>query len=311
MFREAFIEDKKKKRPKRTAEPRRFPWWMPVLWVVFFGTLSYTLLFSEFDRLSVMTVSGLRDIPEGRLTGFVRDELAKKTFPFFPRDNYFLLSQDGLSEDILRRFPKISSVRIAKRFPNGIDVTVSERNRIFLFCSGDCFLPDRDGKATDAAFAYLPENDSFILRVEDESGRRIGVGDKLFDGNLPDTALRIEEGIEKDDGIPLRTTATTPARVSNELRFTTESGWDIMVSTDKDPERTIRTLRLVLEKEIPEEKRSNLRYIDLRTDGRAFYAYQGSEPTQDGVPTDIQPQAASDQVAVPVPDKRSEGSKKK
>lgn len=306
MFREAFLEEKKKKRPKRTAEPYGFPWWVAVLWVVFFGILTYTLLFSEFDRLTVVSVSGLRDIPEDRLSGFVREELARKTLSFIPLDNFFLLRQDELSEDILRRFPKLSSVRIVKRFPNEIDIIVSERSRIFLFCSGDCFLPDRDGKATDAAFAYLPENDPFILRVEDEGNRPVKIGDKLFGSGYPDAVLRTEEGIEGEAGISLRTTATTPARVSNELRFTTEAGWDIMVSIDRDPVKTVRTLRLVLEKEIPEEKRSSLRYVDLRTDGRAFVAYRNEGSAQDGE------SMQQEQTADPVPEtKREDKAKKK
>ncbi|MEI6650313.1 MAG: FtsQ-type POTRA domain-containing protein [Candidatus Moraniibacteriota bacterium] len=282
MFREAFLEEKKRKRPRHVVDAPKFSWWIAALWILFLMTVFFTLLFSDFDRVGNISVSGLRDIPEERLTGFIRDELSTPVFRFVSGDNFFLLRQDVLEADILRMFPKLASVSVVKRFPDRLDVRVSERERICLFCSsGACFLPDGDGYAQDAWAAFESENDPYILRMEDESGKAVQVGEYLFPGDFAESVLAIDRGIREDAGIPLQATVTTPARVSRELHFRTEAGWEIFVSMDIAPVKTVETLRLILDKELPEEKRANLRYIDLRTDGRVFYAKNDQSPPTD------------------------------
>lgn len=278
MFREAFLKEKRPKRPRRGVEPVAFPWLAVVVWIFFLGVAVYTVIFSEFHRVERITLSGLREIPSDRVDGYVREALFQRRFRVLSRGNLFVLGSRQLEEDILRRFPKFSAVEVRRLFPNAIDVTVSERYRILLFCSGDsCYLSDTDGNAIDPAFAYLSENEPFIIRLEDESGRAVSLGEPLYPADFPDRVSRLERGIREEAGLALSATVRTPSRVAHELRFRTDAGWEILVSTDIDPGKTLASLRLVLERELTPQRRERLRYVDLRTENRAFYAFQDDE----------------------------------
>lgn len=277
MFRDAFRSEREIRVRKRPEEERRrsLPWWAWLLWAVFLGAIAYTLFFSPFHSLKYLSVSGNRDVPQSEIENFIREEWSRSILAVLPGNNFFLFRTGDMEYLLLRRFPKLETVEARKAFPNRLSVVVSERNRIFLFCSqGSCFLIDRDGRAVDATEATREENTPFLVRVEDAAGQGVESGTMIFDSDLPDVALRLERGMREDLGLSLVSPIVMPSRVSGEFRFRTEVGWEVYAATDILPEKTVATLRLVLEDELPEEKREKLRYIDLRTENRAFYAFE-------------------------------------
>lgn len=286
LFREAFLPPKKtvvQKRPERHSGGRDFPG-VTVLWGVFLVTVAYVLLVSPFHSIGDISVTGTVDIPEDRLKTFLRNRISGKWFAVFPKDNFFLSSTSVMEQALLESFPKLRSVEIGKRFPNRMHIVVSERDRIPIWCSsGTCFLLGDDGTAHDARFAVQTENEAFLFRIEDSGTLVVASGGAVLDEETVSRMLRLERGIRESGAVAIVPRAATPSRVSGEFRFTTTEGWDILVSTEPDPETTIAALRLVLEKEIPEERRSRLRYIDLRTEKKAFYSFvQEESPEGDG-----------------------------
>lgn len=284
MFREAFQSEREIRVRKRPEEGRRrsLPWWAWSLWVVFLGAIGYTLFFSPFHSLEYLSVSGNRDVPQTEIENFIREEWSRLILAVLPGNNFFLFRTGDMEHLLLRRFPKLETVEARKTFPNRLSVVVSERNRIFLFCSrGSCFLIDRDGRAVDATEATRKENTPFLVRVEDATGQGAEPGTMIFAPDLPDIALRLERGLREDLGLSLVSPIVMPSRVSGEFRFRTEAGWEVYAATDILPEKTVATLRLVLEDELPEERREKLRYIDLRTENRAFYAFEEEEQDEE------------------------------
>lgn len=283
LFREAFLPRKKsiaKKQPEKRSGKRDFPG-VTVLWGLFFVTVAYVLFVSPFHSIGSISVVGAADLPESRLEASLRDRMSGKWFAIFPKNNFFLSSASVMERSLLEAFPKLRSAEIRKRFPDGMHVAVSERDRIPLWCSsGTCFLLGDDGTAHDARFAVQAENEVFLFRIEDSGARAVSPGDRILDRETLVRMLRLERGIRESGIVAILPNGVTPSRVSGEFRFTTIEGWDILTSTEPDPETTIATLRLVLEKEIPEEKRSKLRYIDLRTEKKAFYSFIQEEPSE-------------------------------
>lgn len=286
MFREAFLPDRKPGRKPRRPVAGRFPWWIAALWVVLSATTGYVLFFSPFHMLETVAVSGNRDVPADRIEAFIREKWSRPIAYLVPGNGFFAFRTEETETALSQRFPKLSSVKVEKMFPDRVSVTVSERDRIFLFCSGPtCVLSDAGNRATDATSALSEENVPFIVRLEDTTGQIVAVGDTLFDVPLPDIALRLERGLREDLGLPLSPPLTTPGRVSREIRFRTEAGWEIYASADIVPEKTVEALRLVLERELPEDRRDRLRYVDLRTENKAFYAFE-EEKKEEGEDTD-------------------------
>lgn len=285
MFREAFLPDKKARKPLLVREkPIRSGagWGTVFLWAVSLSVAVFTVFFSDFHTVRTIDVSGTRDVPADRIESFVRERLSGKRFRIFPGDNFFLIPAVSLEKDLLLEFPKLKSVSVSREFPDKVKIEVSERDRIFLWClDGPCFLVSDDGTAEDARFAETPENDPFLLHVVDESNRSVIIGEPLFSEKSSDAILLLERSLREHGNIGITTLFRSPSRVSDEVRITTEEGWDLLVSLDIDPGKTIASLQLVLVKEIPADRRSALRYIDLRTENKAFFAYKDWVPPQD------------------------------
>jgi len=283
MFHEAFRPETKTRVRPRPDSGRMPSWWTWILWVLFLSVVAYEILFSPMRGIVGCPVSGNDGIPSDLIERFVREEWTKPVLFVFPGDNILLFRTDTMEEKLLARFPKLSEANVKKIFPDRIDIAVRERDRIPLFCSrGDCFLVGRDGLAEDASQALLPENDPFVIRIEDASGREIGIGEPMLVPELPDIALSLERGFREELGLRISSPITMPARVSREFRFRTGDGWEIYASSDILPEKTVESLRIVLERDLPEERREKLRYVDLRTENRVFYAFEAEENGEDG-----------------------------
>jgi len=281
LFREAFLPEKKAivpKRPTKQSPKWRFPGAV-LLWVVFLSTVVYVLFASSFHSVTDISISGSATLPEDRLKIFLRDRMAGRFVSLFPKDNFFLLSSDGVQRDLLESFPKLRAAEVRKRFPNRMDASVSERDRILLWCvSGSCFLLGDDGRLRDARFAEQPENEPFLFWIEDSGARIVADGDAVFDQDTLARFFRLEEELRESGIVTFLPRVVTPSRVSGEFRFVTTEGWELLVSTDPDPETTVSTLRVVLSKELPDEKRRKLRSIDLRTEKKVFFSFIPEEP---------------------------------
>ncbi|MBP9752156.1 MAG: FtsQ-type POTRA domain-containing protein [Candidatus Moranbacteria bacterium] len=286
LFREAFFPQKKAIVPKRAGNVRirkGIPM-IAVLWAGFFMTVTYILFVSSFHSIADVSVSGTETVSDETIEAFFRDRMNGRRIGIFPKDNFFLLSSSEAEHALLEHFPKLRSVEIRKRFPGRIEVAVSERDRIPLWCvSGTCVLLGDDGAAKDARFAESSENEPFLFRIEDSGARAVAFGERILDERTLSRILGLESEIRISGTVGIVPRAVTPSRVSGEFRFTTVEGWDIMTTVDPDPTTIVASLRLVLEKEIPEEKRTKLRYVDLRTEKKAFYSFIPEEPVSEEV----------------------------
>jgi hypothetical protein len=265
----------------------RKPFLVIFLWAIFLATASYALIFSPFDRIDSTTVAGTHDISEHRIRQFVSREISGKYLKLFPKDTFFLIRKSRIESRLLEAFPKISMVTIETRFPRSMDIMISERDRLLLWCSaGPCFLLGDDGEPKEARFTEEAENTPFVLSIVDESARPVKWGESVLSADDIDSFFHIEKSLREDLRLDPSPVTMTPSGVSREVRFRVGEGWDVFVDLSLPSEKTIATLKLLLTKELLVEKRPNLRYVDLRTENRAFYAWKDAP-----APAVITPQA--------------------
>lgn len=258
----------------RNPSGRFFSLGIVILWGLALAVASYTLLFSSLHTIDTFRISGNSEIPVSKIEEAGREFLKQKVWHIFPKSNYFVFPEKRFEDYLLERLPKLSSVSVEKEFSHTLHVNVSERERILLWCASEnCLLLDEKGCAKSARFAEDPLNFPSLLRLADMSNAPVSEGDCPLAADIPRFVLKLTSLFEKDMAIRLRDTPVlTPTRISRDIRFTTEEGWEIRTSADIAPEKIVATLKIFLSQEISPEERTKLRYIDLRTENRVFYS---------------------------------------
>lgn len=248
------------------------------LWIFFFGTLFYTAFFSIFFFITPPRITGMSEVSEERLRGFIDGQLSKKYFRIFPRNNFFLVQPRDLEERLRLEYPLLASVSVTRIFPNSLSVEVVEREKIILWNSlGGSYLIDEEGVAHDSAQALLPENAPYVFSITDMSNKKVTPGEKVFDTSYGVFAIRVNELFLQQLGLTLESHYTTASRFADELRAKTSEGWEVYFGTTLPIESSLSVLKLLFEKELPQERRAHLAYIDLRAENRAYYAFREGE----------------------------------
>lgn len=259
-----------------------------LLWLLFFATIFYMMFFSVFFSIGEMRISGTVRIPEEVLLGFTERELSVKYFNIFPKRNFFLMQPRVLEERLFNEYPLLSSADVVRIFPNGAQITVTERKKIILWCYDEnsqdvaetvslgesCFLINEEGIAKDAKRAQFSENIEYVIFITDMSHKPVSIGDKVFDPHYGTFIIRLSDLFTEQLGIPLESRFTTVSRFANEVRAKTNGGWYVYFGTDVPLELSLDALKLLFAKELPPEKRAKLAYIDLRTENRVYYAFR-------------------------------------
>lgn len=248
------------------------------LWVFFFGTLFYTAFFSIFFFITPPRITGMSEVSEERLRGFIDGQLSKKYFRIFSRNNFFFVRPRDLEDRLRLEYPLLASVSVTRIFPNSLSVEVMEREKIILWNSFDeLYLIDEEGVAHDSAQALLPENAPYVFSITDMSNKKVTSGEKVFDTSYGIFAIRINELFSQQLGLTLESRYTTASRFADELRAKTNEGWEVYFGITIPIESSLSTLKLLFEKELPQERRAHLAYIDLRAENRAYYAFREGE----------------------------------
>ena len=288
-----------------------------LLWLVFLATLVYVAFFSSFFLAGVPRMSGTDQLSEAGLLLSVENQLAGKYLGIFPKRNFFLIRPRALEAFLRSEYPLLASVAVTRVFPDGLSISVSEREKIILWCvqgpsrrvsngsdSGEvitieenvapvergCFLIDEAGRSGDAGRALLAENIHSVLFVTDTSGRTVSQGEGVFDPSYGAFVIRLSKLFPEQMGMDLGAEYTTVSRFANEVRAKTSEGWEVYVNSEIPVETSLNTLRLLFEKELPQEKRTGLAYIDLRTENRVYYAFREGAgavvKAEEGAPSD-------------------------
>lgn len=296
----------------------RIPSSVFVLWLLLAATLFYIAFFSLFFLVGTPRLAGMSEVSEEALSGSVETELAGTYLGIFPKRNFFLIRPHILEERLLSEYPLFASVSVTRVFPDSMRVEVREREKIVLWCSGEpsrnafetippaapCSLIDEEGRAKEVGRALSPENIPYVLFITDTSGKSAALGEKVFDPGYGAFVIRMNEMFLEQLGFALEPQYATVSRFANEVRAKTSEGWEVYVSSDIPIDSSLNALKLLFMKELPQEKRAKLAYIDLRVENRAYYAFREEEAAE-------HTENPSDPSSVSTEDKKAETESKK
>ena len=183
--------------------------------------------------------------------------------------NILLMTTNGLKNELLKDFPKISEIEIRKNiFKRTIAVTIVEREKLGIICkenTGNCFYIDKNG----IIFENAPKTSgSLILLIKDFSSREFTLGGKIFTEQIMDSIVEIRESFNSSTKVKIDwfETRTNPPK---ELRIITTKGWYILFDSARDTKKQFSILKTALDEKI--KNTDNLEYIDLRIENRIYY----------------------------------------
>ena len=109
------------------------------------------------------------------------------------------------------------------------------------------------------------------LFLVDESGKSVAAGDHIMASEILSFTKGLPQAFLEQAGVVIRERIFVPSKYANEFRLETDKEFSLRISTEIPIEQTLNTLRIVREKAIPQERKSDLVSVDLRIPGKAFY----------------------------------------
>jgi len=253
------------KKKKSILKSRFF--WLSILGLVILGGIFYLLVFSAFFRIEKVIVSGNEEIPKERIQDIVKENLERKII-FFKSKSIFLIDLKKIKENVLNILPPIGEIEITRGFPDTLNLKVTERKEVGIFCHQDaCFLLDKEG----IIFENVPEEMQLLKIQKLNLDREIKLGERIIEKELLRPILEAETKLRDDFKIPVKEISIAS---DERVNFKTFEDWEIYFNPQKDINWQLTKLKAVLENEIPAEKRKDLEYIELRFGNSAPFKYR-------------------------------------
>lgn len=259
--------------------------------IIFVGVTLYLLFFSPFLLVSKINIGGTEKLDTGAVRDVINLAISGRHLNVVPANNIILIDQGKLKESIKDKFKRIEDIEIKKVFPETLNISITERRSMLILCSaGACFIIDNDGVAyapADFASNELQENELLVLN--DDGNKEIRLKESVLEAGYMQYLLDIKDKLKSDLNLDIDKNYHTPQLVSGDIRVVTTEGWTIYFDSSLLVQKEIDMLKLVLSDKIDKDKRSNLEYVDLRTDNKVYYKFKNSDqPQTDSPSSDIE-----------------------
>lgn len=248
-----------------------------ILGVFFLAVSVYALFFTDFLEISKINIEGNNAISSEKIIASFREETDDKYLKIFYKRNFIFIKTANLEKKIKERFKRIKKISIEKKFPNQLMIKIEERNLILSLCSrGDCYFIDENGYAYEGAdFESQDVREIKLIKLIDESGKEIREGEYVLMPKYVNFIINIENEIKNSINLEILNEYRTQSRISEEVIVQTKKGWDIYLNSKFPIDKSVRTLKTLLNRQIMLRDLNDLEYIDLRSENKVFYRMIG------------------------------------
>lgn len=227
------------------------------------GIIFYGLFFWKVFWVDKVVINGEEKIVQENIKSLVDGQLENKAL-FLDTKSIFAVDTDRIKADILTAFPQVASVEVRKSFFDTVNVEITERSAVAVWCdkSEKCFLLDEKGVIFEEA-----SKDAGLLLIEtNQMPEEVILGETVVPQEKISQALIIQFKFNN----LLQISVITARMLDERLDVLTREGWVARFNLKGDLDWQVTELKLALEKQISSEKRKNLEYIDLRF-SRVYY----------------------------------------
>lgn len=263
MRRRAYRRPYRTRKRKGLLKSRLF--WLLVLILVLVAASSYYTLFSPALQLNKITVFGNEKISEEEIENLIREEV-KKDLVSLKSQSIVFADPARIAKALLKKYPLIETAEAKRVLPTGFEVAIKERMPVAIWCAEEnCFLIDRKGVIFEKSASQGK------LIIKDWENQPVRLGQTAIDEETMAAILEIYNQLALLEKIEIQE-IVLPG--NSRITVKTKEGWEAYFSLKKDVSWQVTKLKLVLEKQIPLEKRKELEYIELRFGNLAPYRYR-------------------------------------
>lgn len=250
--------------------------------LVFFGAIAYSIFFSQFLVVTKIEVSGTENLDPAEIRKIIEAEITGSFLNFIPRNNILLAGKKSIEKNILGKYKYAEKAEIKKEFPGSLIIQVKERKFSLIFCSaGSCGVVDSSGTVfTEADFEKNEIGENNLPILYDDGNKSFALGEVIFERDYINYLLGIKEKIKSELDIDMERELRTPQIASGDIRAKTAEGWQIYFDKSIPLDKEIGMLKIVLANKIEQNKRTELEYIDLRTENKVYYKFKNAEQSQ-------------------------------
>lgn len=238
-----------------TRQPRRFLWRPSRR--VFLATLIALGVVAGVWLITASSVFAINQIQlAGEVTPAVNERLQQ-----LQGKNIFLLREDRIFQDALVADPALASLRIARGFPQRLQITTARRHPALLWQVGEqTWAIDQAG----VVFPVDPSTANGVTKVIDKRALPVTPGEQvLAPGFVQFTLAAVGQ---TQSAISGRILHAEVDETTFHLRLVTEWGWAILLDTNRSALTQADQLQLILA-----EHRDKIHdYVDLRIPGWAY-----------------------------------------
>lgn len=273
-YRKSHIKNKLHKiRPKKSVFKKLWFWIVALFFIIIFSAC-YSALFYSGVQLKNIIISGNEKAKTQDLQELAWKDASTGLINFLNiRINslsILLVNNGKIDKDILERFPVVEKVTVTKIFPQTLVLDVAERKPLGIFCDNTtrCFFIDGSGVVFQNISPDLLNLDYTIVRQTTKSSQ-VFTGEEVVSQSIISAIAEIQKTLKDNFQINLNEALiASPVR----LNVTTGENWQIYfgLGAGSDINAQLTELSLLLNGGISKDSRKNLRYIDLRPNGRAI-----------------------------------------
>ena len=239
--------------------------WLIILFLLIISGIFYLISFFSFFQIKEVKISGNKEVASESLISIINGKADKKIL-FLPTKSIFLIGLDDIEKQILSDFSIIESVEAKKKLPDVLNFKITERTGIAVWCREErCFLIDKNG-----IIFKEDSNNTALAKIKVSIAPEAKLGEEVLKKEELDKILKINSKL-KEFGIPIQEIFIFS---EERINVKTLENWEIYFYSQEDVDWQLTKLKMVLEKEIPLEKRGNLEYIELRFGNLASYKYR-------------------------------------
>lgn len=252
---------------KKSIFKKRF-FWLGISVLVILGGIFYLVCFFPSLQVEKINISGNQKAPTKEIKRIIKERIGRNII-FISSRSILLVNFDKISKGVLDNFPQVAKVSLKRNFPNTITIEIEEREPVAVFSHNeDYFFIDREG----IIFEEISPDSPGLLEIRNLAFNQTpNLGKRVVEKELLTQILEIELKIKENLKIPL-----VKAQVLSDERLNIETfeGWEIYLNPKEDFGWQLTKLKAVLEEEIPQERRKDLEYIELRFGNLAPYKYR-------------------------------------